>query len=107
VIIAPNGAVLKPLRLVGGDTATTAYPPFHPLLPGLKVGAYSTPENGGMPIGRIMRGSGVPHDQQQWTWRCDVDGRPTRGGTGTARQRAGAKTPIKTTHWWITPVAGK
>ncbi len=36
----------------------------------------------GLPIGRIMRASGVPHDEQQWSWNCYLYGRPARGKRG-------------------------
>jgi hypothetical protein len=38
-----------------------------------------------LPIGRIMKSSGVPHNEAQWSWNCYVYGRPSRAddsGTG-------------------------
>jgi hypothetical protein len=39
----------------------------------------------GMSVGRILLGSGAPHDRPQWIWSCHVHGRPQGGddrGTG-------------------------
>jgi hypothetical protein len=33
----------------------------------------------GMSVGRILLGSGAPHDRPQWTWFCHVHGRPQGG----------------------------
>jgi hypothetical protein len=30
----------------------------------------------GMSVGRILLGSGAPHDRPQWIWSCHVHGRP-------------------------------
>ena len=32
-----------------------------------------------LPIGRIMRASGVPYDEQQWSWNCYIYGKPSSG----------------------------
>jgi hypothetical protein len=50
-----------------------------------------------LPIGRIMKSSGRPHDEQQWEWNCYIYGRPTRDDeSGTADTLNECKAEFKT-----------
>lgn len=50
----------------------------------------------GLPIGRILLGSGAPHDRPQWSWSCHLSGRPQAGDErGTGADLAGAKRRFK------------
>jgi hypothetical protein len=50
----------------------------------------------GLPIGRIMRPSGVPHDEQQWTGNAYLHGRPSRGNeSGTDDDLADCKAQFR------------
>ena len=51
----------------------------------------------GMSIGRIMIGSGAPHDKPQWTWSCHVHGRPQGSADrGTAADLDDTKAQFRT-----------
>ena len=50
----------------------------------------------GMSVGRILLGSGAPHDRPQWIWSCHVHGRPQGGDDrGNAADLVDAKARFK------------
>jgi hypothetical protein len=49
-----------------------------------------------MPIGRIMRSNGVPSQNPQWWWGCNVYAQPQPGGdSGTGAELGGCKARFK------------
>jgi hypothetical protein len=50
----------------------------------------------GMSVGRILLGSGAPHDRPQWIWSCHVHGRPQgNDDRGNGADLADAKAKFK------------
>ena len=48
----------------------------------------------GLPVGRIMRASGVPAHAPQWRWTCNVYGKPG-GGSGSGDRLEDCKRQFK------------
>jgi hypothetical protein len=49
-----------------------------------------------LPIGRIMKSSGVPAHIAQWSWTCYVHGKPGAGASGTGIDLDDCKQHFKT-----------
>jgi hypothetical protein len=50
----------------------------------------------GLPVGRIVLGSGAPHDRPPWSWSCHLPGRPQgNDDRGSATDLADTKAKFK------------
>jgi hypothetical protein len=59
----------------------------------------------GLPVGRIMKGTGSPNYVSQWWWGCTVYGQPQLGGdSGTGADLEDCKAQFKTA--WVRVRAG-